>query len=334
MPSTCTSRAATTPAGFSTPTATPGHEVERTLTPCRRARGARTQVLTGTRLVDVLTDAGDQACGVRVLRRSVAHGRGLAPAPWCWPPAGSVSCGRSRATLQGSTGDGVAAALRAGAVIRDAEFMQFHPTILVVPPAHRIPGDRGVLISEAVRGEGAFLIDSAGRRIMAGVHPLADLAPRDVVSAAIMAHLAATGGDASCCSTPPVFGAERWEGHFPGILAMCRERGVDPVTRAHPGAPGRALRLRRVWRRTCSGITRVPGLYAVGEVAGDRRPGSQPAGVQFADRSPGDGRACGSRTRGRSSRSRPLRLDRLRCRPSAAGIARCRGDRRHPGGHG
>ena len=80
-------------------------------------------------------------------------------------------------------------------MLRDIEFTQFHPTVLVVPEAFRRPGDRGVLISEAVRGEGAVLVDRRGELIMKGRHPLADLAPRAVVSATMHAHLMATGDD-------------------------------------------------------------------------------------------------------------------------------------------
>ena len=88
-----------------------------------------------------------------------------------------------------ATGDGLALALRAGAAAADLEFMQFHPTVLYTGPAT----GRRPLVTEAVRGEGAVLLDAAGRRIMAGVHPLADLAPRDVVAAAITRRMAETG---------------------------------------------------------------------------------------------------------------------------------------------
>ena len=82
-----------------------------------------------------------------------------------------------------STGDGVALALRAGAVVTDVEFVQFHPTALYLGPAAR---GQQPLVSEAVRGEGAVLVDAAGKRFMTGVHELADLAPRDVVAKAIL----------------------------------------------------------------------------------------------------------------------------------------------------
>ncbi len=238
-----------------------GHEVERTLVD---SVSGRLTVLIGTRLVDVLTDAHGQACGVRVLDDQSQVGE-IGARAVLLATGGIGQLWPSTTNPEVSTGDGLAAALRAGAVIRDAEFMQFHPTILVVPPAHRIPGDRGVLISEAVRGEGAFLIDQAGRRVMAGVHPLADLAPRDVVSAAEQAQMAATGTDHLFLDATG-FGAERWETSFPSILEMCRVRGIDPVTEPIPVRPGAHYHCGGV-AATMSGVTNVPGLRVIGEAA-------------------------------------------------------------------
>ena len=101
-----------------------------------------------------------------------------------------------------ATGDGMALALRAGAVLRDLEFVQFHPTVMYLGPDSR---GQQPLISEAVRGEGAFLVDFEGNRFMQGVHELADLAPRDVVAKAITRRMDETGR--TCGSTPP--GARR-----------------------------------------------------------------------------------------------------------------------------
>lgn len=238
-----------------------GHEVERALAESLRGR---LRMLTGTRLVDVLTDVSGRACGVSVLDAHGAPGR-ISSRAVILATGGIGQLWPTTTNPEVSTGDGLAAALRAGATVRDAEFMQFHPTILVVPPEHRVPGDRGVLISEAVRGEGAFLVDHQGHRIMAGVHPLADLAPRDVVSAAEQAHMAATGEDHLLLDAT-AFGALRWETSFPSILKMCRARGVDPVAEPIPVRPGAHYHCGGV-KASMSGVTSVPGLRMVGEAA-------------------------------------------------------------------
>jgi L-aspartate oxidase len=158
-----------------------------------------------------------------------------------------------------STGDGIAAALRAGAVLADLEFVQFHPTAL------HIDGDPRPLISEAMRGEGAVLRDGDGSPVMAGVHPLGDLAPRDVVTRAVAARMAATGArhlwlDAT--SVP----ADHLERRFPTILARCRAAGIEPTRQPIPVSPAAHYLMGGVVT-DLDGRTTLPGLFAVGEAA-------------------------------------------------------------------
>jgi L-aspartate oxidase len=161
-----------------------------------------------------------------------------------------------------STGDGVALALRAGAEAADLEFIQFHPTVLWLgPTAH----GRQPLISEAVRGEGAFLVDGAGRRFMVGQHPLADLAPRDVVAKAMMRVMIETGTDHVFLDGRHL-GAQLWQHRFPTIQASCREHGIDPVTELIPVVPAAHYASGGI-RTDLRGRTSVPGLFACGETA-------------------------------------------------------------------
>jgi L-aspartate oxidase len=158
-----------------------------------------------------------------------------------------------------ATGDGMAMAWRAGATVADLEFMQFHPTTLYVAGASR------ALLSEAIRGEGGHLVDRRGNRFMVGQHELAELAPRDIVSRAIMTQLA-TSHDSNVFLDVRHLGNARFEARFPGLAAMLRTYEIDPGRDLIPVHPAAHYTIGGVWV-DLFGRTDVPGLYAVGEVA-------------------------------------------------------------------
>ena len=161
-----------------------------------------------------------------------------------------------------ATGDGVAMALRAGAAVADLEFIQFHPTVFWTGPLAR---GQQPLVSEAVRGEGAFLVDDAGRRIMTGLHPLGDLAPRDVVAKAIMTRMRETGASHVWLDGRGL-GEQVWRERFPTILARCLQYDVDPVQDLIPVAPAQHYASGGI-RTDVVGRSTVPGLWVCGESA-------------------------------------------------------------------
>lgn len=160
---------------------------------------------------------------------------------------------------EGSTGDGVALALWAGVPISDIEFIQFHPTMLFDGNA----GGRRPLITEAVRGEGGILLDRQGNSITAGVHPMGDLAPRDVVAGAIDARLRETGDP---CAYLDARGISDFGRRFPTVTAACLAAGIDPTRQPIPVVPGAHYSCGGVVTDTY-GRTELAGLFAAGEVA-------------------------------------------------------------------
>ncbi len=162
-----------------------------------------------------------------------------------------------------STGDGVAIAYRAGAILRDLEFVQFHPTALTKPGADRF------LISEAVRGEGAHLVDNEGRRFAFDYHPAGELAPRDVVSRAIFSHLQRTAVDLATAHVwldmrpiPP----DKIRHRFPNIIKVCQHWGVDVFHEPIPVAPAAHYWMGGIVADLMN-RTNIKSLYAVGETA-------------------------------------------------------------------
>jgi L-aspartate oxidase len=161
-----------------------------------------------------------------------------------------------------STGDGVAAALRAGAAVRDLEFVQFHPTVTWLGARAR---GQQPLVSEAVRGEGAFLVDDDGARFMQGLHELADLAPRDIVAKAILRRMRETGAEHMWLDARH-FGAEKWRVRFPTIYETLLSLGIDPVRDLIPVVPACHYASGGV-RTDLYGESSLPGLFVCGESA-------------------------------------------------------------------
>jgi L-aspartate oxidase len=161
-----------------------------------------------------------------------------------------------------STGDGVALALRAGATVTDIEFVQFHPTTFVTAG---ITSVQRPLISEALRGEGAHLVDESGKRFMVGQHELAELAPRDIVAKATHRVLRQNGADHVYLDARHL-GKDFLEQRFPTIVASTRAAGVDPATMLIPVAPAAHYASGGV-RTDLHGRTSIAGMYACGEVA-------------------------------------------------------------------
>jgi L-aspartate oxidase len=241
-----------------------GAEVTRTLRAALRRHGV--DVLERTAALDSLRTGDGRVVGLRVARidddGTLADAGDLRAHAVVLATGGYGQLYAATSNPAGATGDGLALALRAGAEAADVEMVQFHPTVL-----WRGADAQGqqALVSEAVRGEGAVLVDAAGRRIMPGAHPLADLAPRDVVSATIAAHLARTG-EPHVWLDATALGAEHVARRFPGITAACRDAGYDLGREPVPVAPAAHYVCGGVFA-DLDGRTGVPGLYAVGEVA-------------------------------------------------------------------
>ncbi|MCV7398455.1 L-aspartate oxidase [Mycobacterium paraseoulense] len=228
-----------------------GAEVQRALDHAARLLDIRTSHVA----LRVLHD-GTAVTGVSV---GNPDGYGIVSAPAVILASGGLGHLYGATTNpEGSTGDGIALALWAGVAVSDLEFIQFHPTMLFGGGGGRRP-----LITEAIRGEGAILLDRQGNSVTAGVHPMGDLAPRDVVAAAIDTRLKATGDP---CVFLDARGIEGFATRFPTVTAACRAAGIDPVRQPIPVVPGAHY--------SCGGVvtdvhgqTELPGLFAAGEVA-------------------------------------------------------------------
>ncbi|MDR6865567.1 L-aspartate oxidase [Microbacterium resistens] len=230
-----------------------GAAISRAL--CARVRETRIAVREHAFLLDLERRADGAVGGARMLldgRATVLTADRVVLAT-----GGAGQLFRHTTNPAGATGDGVAAALRVGAAVADLEFVQFHPTILATAgPAF--------LVSEAVRGEGATLIDDDGHRFVLDVHPDGELAPRDVVARAIARRAEAQGAPVRLDAT--ALGAERLAARFPTIDRVTRERGLDWARAPIPVTPAAHYLMGGVVT-DLDGRTTVPGLFAVGEVA-------------------------------------------------------------------
>ncbi|GAA5159686.1 L-aspartate oxidase [Amycolatopsis dongchuanensis] len=236
-----------------------GAEVERTLV--AEATGRRLPVLERHIAVDALLTPLGAVAGVTVLDPDGVPGVLRAPAVLL-ATGGLGQLYQATSNPEIATGDGLALALRAGAQAADLEFVQFHPTVLYTPGAR----GRCPLVTEAVRGEGAVLLDGAGKSVMQGVHPLGDLAPRDVVSAAITRRMIEAPGGVDDHVFLDATGVSSFAERFPTVFAACRAIGVDPAHDLIPVTPAAHFACGGVVAGT-DGRTGVPGLYAAGEVA-------------------------------------------------------------------
>lgn len=223
------------------------------------------ELIEGALVLDLLRDedGGAQGVTLHVMGQGQRDGVGAALAPAVVLATGGFGQVFAQTTNPAvATGDGVALALRAGAEVADLEFVQFHPTVMWLGPRAR---GQQPLVSEAVRGEGAHLLDADGARFMIDVHPMAELAPRDVVARAIKKRMMDTGAPHVWLDAR-MFGARMWEERFPTILASCRAHGIDPVTELIPVSPASHYASGGV-RTDLDGRASIPGLFACGEVA-------------------------------------------------------------------
>ncbi|MFF0725523.1 L-aspartate oxidase [Streptomyces sp. NPDC004134] len=240
-----------------------GAEVSRALVAAVREAGIET--VEHALVLDLIKDAEGRAAGVtlHVMGEGARDGVGAVHAPAVVLATGGMGQVFSATTNPAvSTGDGVALALRAGAEVSDLEFVQFHPTVMFLGPDAE---GQQPLVSEAVRGEGAHLVDADGVRFMVGQHELAELAPRDIVAKGITRRMREQGADHMYLDGRH-FGAEMWKTRFPTIFAACRAHGFDPVHDLVPVAPAAHYASGGVVT-DLRGHTSVPGLYACGEVA-------------------------------------------------------------------
>jgi L-aspartate oxidase len=241
-----------------------GAEISRALV-AKVLADPKVRIFEHALVLDLLKDKNERVCGVtlHVMGKGKIDGVGAALARAVVLATGGLGAVFQQTTNPlVATGDGVALALRAGATVADLEFVQFHPTVLWVGSDSR--GSQP-LISEAVRGEGAILRNINGEAFMSTIHPMKDLAPRDVVAHAVHEEIIKSG-------KPYVYldgtklGEDIWLQRFPNILSSCRKIGIDPLVDLIPVVPAAHYASGGVVS-DMTGKTDIPGLFAVGECA-------------------------------------------------------------------
>jgi L-aspartate oxidase len=239
-----------------------GAEVSRALLAAvRQDKGI--EIIEHALAIDALKSKTGRVCGVllHVIGAGSRDGVGMALSRAVVIATGGLGQVYSQTTNPAvSTGDGVALALRAGADVADVEFIQFHPTVLWRDLANR---GQQPLISEAVRGEGAILLNNKNEQFMIGKHPQADLAPRDVVAKEIFNQIQESGQPFVWLDAMRV---KDFKNRFPTIYASCVSNGIDPTKEKIPVAPASHYASGGV-RVDLNGQSSVAGLYVCGESA-------------------------------------------------------------------
>ena len=241
-----------------------GAEISRALV-AKVLADPKVRIFEHALVLDLLKDKFERVCGVtlHVMGKGRIDGVGAALARAVILATGGLGAVFEQTTNPlVATGDGVALALRAGTTVADLEFVQFHPTVLWVGPDSR--GSQP-LISEAVRGEGAILRNINGEAFMSKIHPMKDLAPRDVVAHAVHEEIIKSGKPFVYLDGTKL-GKDIWLNRFPNILLSCQEIGIDPLVEMIPVVPAAHYASGGVIS-DMTGKTDIPGLFAVGECA-------------------------------------------------------------------
>ena len=279
---------------------TTGREIERTLL---HEVGKQSAILTlrDTYAIDLITRDGE--CWGALVQRPSGDTQAIWAKRTVLATGGAGRLYRETTNPAVTTGDGLSMAIRAGAVLRDPEFIQFHPTTLYVAGADRF------LITEAARGEGGKLIDSKGEQFMHRFHPRAELAPRDTVSRGIMARLKELGDNKVFLDLSAI-PRERILERFPRIREFCLGFGIDILREPIPVRPSAHYTVGGI-RIDTEGRTDLPGLFAAGEVTSSGLHGAN----RLGSNSLLEGLVFGNRAGGRAAREasqvalRPIPFD-------------------------